>query len=1171
MTSDGWKPILGTSQREVPDEITLYRNPTLTDGDSRPIKAQPVPVQTPSPTSATRPYQTISTNTANASPPSVNINNFGAGSVPKVKIAPHAKAHPSMLMLPNHPNYGHGPHIPLTSPGHKNKSRRRPVKSKPSGKRRVKPIRGPVGAHSMKNEVYVPAPSAAIGSFAFYNQGLGNVKSQGNKHFQPQFTSPFGLSAIQGLPGSNDVIIQQVPVHTFLIQNRNPIQNVQSDNLFVNQNDEYTRNLVPPPFKFYQQEKDKQKNFKQKEQPIAAENTVNIHNPQLIIGKPKDTTRHRTVLPEGIIVQLPPPFEQQSQFGLNFNQQQKINNPQPDVQVTKEKLKVFHNSVPPNYSPGQDSFEQQYHFQTINKPIEEQKIYTFESFPAINNQKQTFRKPSTENYPTFEQPKQDIFKKQISEAPKFPTYEVTEGKQWQQGFQPFLSTRPSVPPQEPLPPQPPPRIPSPQMEFVFLPTPYTPEGSVPTSPTQSDVSSIYAELNQRNRPSPNEYSTLDPNYFSIKEVSTHYPIVGRPESSAVYSIPAGPQNAEFSNEITTMKEEKREPIQIYQIEEPEPTIPPTKPPPPREWQGQRQRPHQRRRRPTQRTRTTTTTEEPSPATESYEVHKVQSSEENYSGETQRPHRRRRPTRVRTTEATPETTKAEEITRPTIRQRYRTRYDLSRVRPTASAESIEEMPSNHKMTEAITAPGAIAASDTVNRFRQHYTTEELPVSNENEVTKSETVLEVTESDSSTDNYPKILTFGKHYRPIGSEEETSSATVRTTEKQTETPTSESSSEEQPTHSRRRLRYPSSTIPTTTTTTTAATTEQQSISSILTPENEIDYDYSTQTNHFEPSKETITIQEIYSKIPEASRTEATLATTTPPSTTTTTEASTTRSNRVRGRPVKYDNKNRPRFSVKEYRQRLSQYSSTSTETPRTTTESSRVRFPNRSRRPITLPQEEEPTTERTKFTPKEPRHGAASESTTERRTRVRNYSRFRSTTEASTTTQKVSIKPNIFSNLRRPPMVTLRQRIMNKYNRTTQEKTTEKPINEIESGSEITEHVETTLNYNVPLDSSTESDVKKIVEDETTSDETNDETENEEMANAEIMKNDSYLQSQRVADLTLAAQKEYDTPGLFKSVSPNTSRIVPNYFTISTDDPILPIEAFFPNLNKNPKSDS
>lgn len=80
-----------------------------------------------------------------------------------MKIAPHVKSHPPMLMLPNHPNYGHGPHIPLTAPGNKNKPRRRPVKSKPSGKRRVKPIRGPAIAHSMKNEVYVPAPSAAIG------------------------------------------------------------------------------------------------------------------------------------------------------------------------------------------------------------------------------------------------------------------------------------------------------------------------------------------------------------------------------------------------------------------------------------------------------------------------------------------------------------------------------------------------------------------------------------------------------------------------------------------------------------------------------------------------------------------------------------------------------------------------------------------------------------------------------------------------------------------------------------------------------------------------------------------------------------------------------------------------------------------------------------------------
>lgn len=58
------------------------------------------------------------------------------------------------------------------------------------------------------------------------------------------------------------------------------------------------------------------------------------------------------------------------------------------------------------------------------------------------------------------------------------------------------------------------------------------------------------------------------------------------------------------------------------------------------------------------------------------------------------------------------------------------------------------------------------------------------------------------------------------------------------------------------------------------------------------------------------------------------------------------------------------------------------------------------------------------------------------------------------------------------------------------------------------------------------------------------------------------DDYIQ--RVSDLTSSFKNEYETPGLFKSVSPNSRRI-PNYFTISTDDPILPIEAFFPNIKE------
>lgn len=61
MTSDGWRPIIGTINREPGDEVLLYKNPSQQDENSEPIKAQPIPIYTPPPTSSTKPYKTIST------------------------------------------------------------------------------------------------------------------------------------------------------------------------------------------------------------------------------------------------------------------------------------------------------------------------------------------------------------------------------------------------------------------------------------------------------------------------------------------------------------------------------------------------------------------------------------------------------------------------------------------------------------------------------------------------------------------------------------------------------------------------------------------------------------------------------------------------------------------------------------------------------------------------------------------------------------------------------------------------------------------------------------------------------------------------------------------------------------------------------------------------------
>lgn len=55
-----------------------------------------------------------------------------------------------------------------------------------------------------------------------------------------------------------------------------------------------------------------------------------------------------------------------------------------------------------------------------------------------------------------------------------------------------------------------------------------------------------------------------------------------------------------------------------------------------------------------------------------------------------------------------------------------------------------------------------------------------------------------------------------------------------------------------------------------------------------------------------------------------------------------------------------------------------------------------------------------------------------------------------------------------------------------------------------------------------------------------------------------------SQSVADLTSSASALYDKPGMFKAVSPE-SRVIASHFKIPTDEPTLPIEAFFQELSK------
>ncbi|KAK4885423.1 hypothetical protein RN001_001694 [Aquatica leii] len=1084
MTSDGWRPIIGNSQHEIEDEITLYKNPTQNNENSEPIKAQPPPpVYTPPTSTSTKPYQTITaTQAASSSNNNINNNNKSSG-----KNSQHQKH-----QKPFHLTHTHGPHIPLTPLGYKGSPLRIPIPNKHMLHMVPRPIRGshgPVFSHSMRNEVIIPAPSAAIGTFAFYNHPPGFTKK------------PFAV-----LHGTNDVMLQHIPVQTYLLQNRNPIQ-IEGNNFF-NQNDEYTRNLVPPPYKEHQTTKEKPKTQKPKERPtVATEPAATINNPTLVIGKHKDRT-----VPDNIVVQLPPAFEA-SQF--QFHSQLSSDREPVEIQVTKEKLNVFHNSVPNNYNPNEEYIQE-------HKPIEDTKIFSYEISQPIKSKIHHSKKQiEVQPISIFETHKHESVKK-VSEAPHFPTYEVTEDKQWQESPPLFFSTKPSVIKSPPINEQ------SPQTNFVFLPTPYRPDSSVPTSSTQNEVASIYSKLNLRNRQHANEHSTVNPNYFDIKEVSTHYPIVGKPETPTIFSVPTSSGNTEFPNEITVINDEK----QVYQyVEEPVHTTPPTTLPPVRDWQSQRPRPpSQRRRRPLHRT----TTEEPLP-TEDYSFIKSQSSEEHsHFDETQKPKRRRRPSRVRTTHLTTTTTTTTEIPQvqtSTTRHKHRIKYENHRIRPTATKEVAEELPTNHKLTETF-------SYSVMQPVRETFVNSEVVQESQNPDNHENVKLEA----ENLENPSNLEHYSKTYENYETKKEDSSSDYERIEPTTTTTT------ETTTAIRHKIRQP--------TITTIIETQPTIITTRATL---LDHHFD-QTNHFESTKDAITIQEVYNKESENTNIDVTTAL---PLTTITENSGSQKTHRIRTRPI-YENKNRPRFSVKEYRQRLNQYSSTSsTEAPRSTTESVRGRFPSRSRKPSIQYQDEEPT-ERSKFTPKEPRHSTNSEIIIEKKvnTRLRPFGRQKTTTEAYTTTQKLSIKPNIFSNLRRPPPVSLKQRIYGKYNRTNVPEKSQ-TSNEEEAIEKVSE---TTLSY-THSDISTNTIQDKVLQ----IDQKEDEEYNEEYSNTELMKNDALLQSQRVSDLTSSAHKEYETPGLFKSVSPNT-RIVPSYFTLSTDDPILPIEAFFPNLkDRNVKNDS
>ncbi|XP_023947877.2 mucin-3A [Bicyclus anynana] len=254
---------------------------------------------------------------------------------------------------------------------------------------------------------------------------------------------------------------------------------------------------------------------------------------------------------------------------------------------------------------------------------------------------------------------------------------------------------------------------------------------------------------------------------------------------------------------------------------------------------------------------------------------------------------------------------------------------------------------------------------------------------------------------------------------------------------------------------------------------------------------------------------------------------------------------------RPRLKNKLDRPKFSVKDYRNRLNSTTSTTEKVEENTPKARHA--PRKNPYSELLFTDVETTTERKKFTPKEPRYKLNKTEINEQEIHSRHNGRVKQA-ESEVTTQKISSRIRIGQ--RRP--------------KPTEDAT--------ETTSPTTVHSKRPQRKKIP-DSEIGQSVQDITVTETANnDHKNDITSERTRSESAIMKiadkkHQDHIErlfehSKRVSDLTLAASKDYNTPGMFKTLSSNSRRI-PSYFTIATDDPILPIEAFFPQLNQKKES--
>ncbi|GJQ66265.1 hypothetical protein Trydic_g4315 [Trypoxylus dichotomus] len=1047
---DGWKPIIGHTNFDV--ESVYYQSSkneksSVRDSVAMDIKNSYI-VATPKPTAS------LSINSISSQHGHSHLHKMSSTNKQPV-IYPSAQgynvqkpmnviAHRSQTKLYKVPAIGKN-HMSVSA----------------GAKRVLKPIRVQSEAYNQKDEVLAPASSTGLGNYAFFNPALGSIKTR-HSHPSTDYLNHFAAH------NSDLLQFQRLPIQQYVLPKNQAQNDVRFS--FQAQNDEYSRNLVPPPpsKKYAEKEKpnDKPIIFKQKEQINSATEPAQTH---------KQRIEQSQLLSDTALFQVPPPYQQTAYYIPATNEQT------VDVQVTKENIKEFHNNIP--YQQPQDL------------------IYN----------------SAFANYQ---------FGKKPTETPRIPTYEVTEEKYWQEISpsyqQHFLqevkkiekTKRPTV---------------KEQTKHIepFLPTPMKPFNAIPTSPTQGEISTIFTELSQKIS---RQKENLDSGFFNVKEVSTHYPILGRPnvgQFSVQSSLPVY-DNEDFPNEITTIK--PRDHFKIKQIKQSEvptelqtTTIPTTTIS--LDWQ-QKRRPVHRRRRPINRNKLTT--EEPFATTIYYNFQKDVE-------ETTVHERRRRPVQAQRTTETPGF-----IEKPTKRMRNR-----QRIRPTLKSVD-EEMPHNHKMsfTEDVSQPirGSYTYKTSLDNTRKR------PVKYYDS--------DISENISGEEEYSTSTKYNANSRNKGNKPRTHYSEEQLEENGDQLETYIQETNEEVYESNKKA----NTKPLYEEPTTVIATEKLELT--------------TNAEKEDIENDNITIKEIYTENPDTPEEETTLATTTSTSTTTTTTTiepkTTIKGNRFR-RPIHYK-PSRPKFSVKDYHQRLNQYIS-STEIPKVTTESTRSRY--RTRKPLLKQEDEQETTETTKrrFIPKNQRQSLAFESKDEPvetsvktvNSRIRPFGRQRSTTTEAATTQKNSIKPHIFNTLRRPPPVSLKDRIQNRYNKLNNTERNIKPENNEKNEMDVTTTVEVSQ---VPTSTETVTTVKySDITTVATATEQEPEVENDknkDVNETEIFKNAALMHSQRVSDLTSSTQNQYNTPGMFKNVSPNVRR-VPNYFTLATEDPILPIEAFFPNLNK------